>query len=75
MPVSATVCGPVLALSVIATEPLIVPVAVGSNSTTMLHCAPAFKDEPQLLLWEKLALAVMLLIVIVVEPVLANVTV
>jgi len=75
VPVSATTCGLVLALSVIATEPLIAPAAVGSNSTTMLHCAPAFKDEPQLLLWEKLALVAMPLIVIVLEPVLENVTV
>jgi hypothetical protein len=41
----------------------------------MLHCAPALKDEPQLLLCEKLALTAMLLTVIVVEPVLVNVTV
>jgi hypothetical protein len=41
----------------------------------MLHCAPAFKDEPQLLLWEKLALTAIPLMVIVVEPVLVKVTV
>jgi hypothetical protein len=64
-----------LALSVTVSEPLIVPDEAGWNSTTMLHCAPAAKDEPQLLLWVKLLLAVIPLIVIAVEPVFVKLTV
>ena len=74
VPERATVWGVELALSVIATVPLSEPAAVGAKNTRMLHCAPTAKDVPQLLLCEKLLLAVTLLMVIAVEPVLVNVT-
>jgi hypothetical protein len=74
-PVSATVWALELALSEIDREPVSVPVVVGEKATEIVQPAPAASDEPQLLLCEKLELAVMALKVTAVEPVLVSVTV
>ena len=75
VPVRLTVWALLLAPSVIDKAPVSVPVAEGVNVTEMAHVAPETKDEPQLLLWEKLPLVVMPLMLRLVVPVLAKVTV
>ena len=75
MPDSATVCALLPALSVTDSEPVMVPLALGSKSTRMLHFAPAASEVPQLLLWEKLALIAIPLMLSAVVPVFVSVTV
>jgi len=74
VPLSATVCGLPAALSVTVTLPVLVPVAVGSKVTLMVQLAPAVTLEPQVLVWEKSPLAVMLVRLRVASPVLLSVT-
>jgi hypothetical protein len=63
-----------LALSVIVTTPVLVPVAVGLKVTLMVHLALAATLERQVLVWEKSPLTVMPVIVRVALPVLVRVT-
>jgi hypothetical protein len=63
VPVRLTVWVAELALSVMVTEPLRAPVAVGVKVTLIEQEAPAATLEPQVLIWEKSPLAVMLEIV------------
>lgn len=51
-PVSETVCGLLLALSVMVREEPSVPRIVGVNTTLMVHFAPAAKDVPQVFVCE-----------------------
>ena len=74
MPVRLTFWELLLALSLIDKVPVLVPLALGLKVTEIVHCAPAASDVPQLLLWEKLPLTVMLLMLIAVVPVLDKVT-
>ncbi len=69
VPVSETVCGLPVALSVMLSAPVLVPVAVGRNVTRMAQLAPAARLEPQVLVWEKSPLVLMLLMLSVVLPV------
>lgn len=52
VPVKVTVCGLLLALSVMTTVPERVPVAVGVNTTLMVQFAPAATEVPQVLVCE-----------------------
>jgi hypothetical protein len=63
-----------LALSVIVRVPVLVPLAVGSNTTLMLQEAPAATLEPQVLVWEKLPLMLTPVMASVALPVLVRVT-
>jgi hypothetical protein len=63
-----------LALSVIVTVPVLVPVAVGLKVIFMVQLALAATLEPQVLVWEKSPLVAMLLIVRVPLPVFLSVT-
>jgi hypothetical protein len=63
-----------LALSVMVTAPVLVPVAVGLKVTLRVQLALAATLEPQVLVWEKLPLALMLVIVRPVLPVFLSVT-
>ena len=78
VPVKATLCGLPDALSVIRSEALREPVAVGLNVTLIVQLAPAARLEPQLFVCEKFEEFVpanaMLLIVSAPVPVLVNVT-
>jgi hypothetical protein len=76
VPVSVTVCGLVTSESVMVSCPVSTPVVVGANLTLILQLRPGAKAAPmQLLVSEKLALQVTLLIVSVVMPTLTTVTV
>jgi hypothetical protein len=55
-------------------DPVLVPVAVGLKVTLRVQEALAATLEPQVLVWEKSPLAVMLVIVRVALPVLLSVT-
>ena len=59
----------------IVIEPLREPVAVGVKVTLRVQLAPAAKLEPQVLVWAKSPLTVMLAIVRIALPVLLRVTV
>jgi len=48
LPVNGTVCGLVLASSVIVRVPVRAPVVVGVNVTLILQLAPAASEVPQL---------------------------
>ena len=74
VPVKLTVCGLLLAVSVIVTVPFSVPVAVGVNVTLIAQAPPAARLAPHVLVWEKLAPTAMLVMVSVAFPVLVTVT-
>lgn len=74
MPLSDTVCGLPVALSVTAIVPVRVPVVLGVKVTAMVQLDPAFRLLPQLLLWLKSPLGTMLLIVSLALPELVSVT-
>src|SRR5215467_12508247 len=57
VPVSATVCGLPLALSVTEIVPVREPLAVGVKVTEMVQFAATATDEPQVLVWLKSPLA------------------
>ena len=63
-----------MALSVTVIEPVREPVAVGVNVTLIVHDELAARLEPQVLVWEKSPLMVMLEIVRVALPGLLRVT-
>ena len=63
-----------LALSVMVTAPVLVPVAVGLKVTLRVQLALAARLEPQVLVWEKSPLTVMLVMPRVALPVLRSVT-
>ena len=60
-------------MSVIVTEPEVVPLAVGVKVTLTLQEAPAATLAPQLLVWEKGLLTVMLVIESAALPVFSSV--
>jgi hypothetical protein len=74
VPVSVTVCGLPAALSVTVTLPVLIPVAVGSKVTLMVQLALAATLEPQVLVWEKSPLTVILETLRAALPVLLSVT-
>jgi hypothetical protein len=74
VPVRLTVCVAGLALSVMVTAPVLVPVAVGLKVTRRVQLAPAATLEPQVWVWEKSPLALMLVIVRLAFPVFLSVT-
>jgi hypothetical protein len=74
VPVRLTVWVAGLALSVMVRVPVLVPVAVGLKVTLMMQEALAARLEPQVLVWEKSPLTLMLVIVRVALPVLLRVT-
>jgi len=61
-------------LSVMATAPVLVPPAVGLKVTLRVQLAPAATLEPQVLVWEKSPLAVMLVMLRAALPVFLSVT-
>jgi ABC-type sulfate transport system permease component len=74
VPERGTVCGLPTALSVMVRLPVLVPVAVGLKVTLMVQLALAATLEPQVLVWEKSPLGVMLVMLRVALPVLLSVT-
>jgi hypothetical protein len=58
-----------LALSVMVTTPVLVPAAVGLKVTLRVQLAPAATLEPQVLVWEKSPLTVMLVMLRAALPV------
>jgi hypothetical protein len=74
VPVRLTVWVGGLALSVMVTAPVLVPTAVGLKVTLMVQLPPAATREPQVFVWEKSPLALMLLMLRVVLPVFLSVT-
>jgi hypothetical protein len=74
VPVRLTVCVAGLALSVMVMTPVLVPVAVGLKVTLRVQLALAARLEPQVLVWEKSPLTVMLVMLSVALPVLLRVT-
>jgi hypothetical protein len=75
VPVSVTLCGLVASESVIVSFPVMTPAVVGTKATLMRQLRPAARLVPQLLESEKPALQVMPVIVSVVVPTFASVTV
>jgi hypothetical protein len=63
-----------LALSVMVTDPVLVPAAVGLKVTLRVQLAPAATLEPQLLVWEKSPFTVKLVMRRVALPVFLSVT-
>jgi hypothetical protein len=63
-----------LALSVMVNEPLLEPLAVGVKVTLKVQLALAARLEPQVLVWEKSPLTVMLVMLRTALPVLLRVT-
>ena len=63
-----------LALSVMVKEPLREPLAVGVKVTLRVQLALAARLAPQVLVWEKSSLAVMLIMLRVAFPVLLRMT-
>jgi hypothetical protein len=61
VPLKLTLCGLLLALSVRVSEPVRLAAAVGVKVTVMVQLAPAARLVPQVLVWAKSPLAVMLL--------------
>jgi hypothetical protein len=51
VPVRETVCGLLLALSVMVRVPGLLPVALGVKVTLTVQLAPAANDDPQVLVW------------------------
>jgi hypothetical protein len=74
VPVRLTVWVAGLALSVMVTAPVLVPVAVGLKVTLRVQLALAARLEPQVLVWEKSPLTVMLVMLRVALPVLLRET-
>jgi hypothetical protein len=74
VPLKVTVCGLLLALSVMVRVPLTVPVAVGVNVTLTVQAPPASMPVPQILVWEKPLLTAMLVKVSVALPEFVTVT-
>jgi hypothetical protein len=74
VPVRLTVCVAGLALSVIVKVPLLDPAAVGVKVTLRVQLAPAATLEPQVLVWEKSPLTVMLVMLRAAFPALLSVT-
>jgi hypothetical protein len=74
VPVSLTVWVAGLALSVMVTAPVRVPVAVGLKVTLRVQLAPAATLDPQVWVWEKSPRALMLVIVRTALPVFLSVT-
>ena len=74
VPVRLTVWVAGLALSVMVTAPVLVPPVVGLKVTLMVQLAPAATLEPQVLVWEKSPLALMLVMLRVALPVFLSVT-
>jgi hypothetical protein len=74
VPVKLTVCGLPLALSVMVSMPVRVPLAVGVKVTLMLQTPPAAKLVPQVLVWAKSPLTAMLVNARVAVPELVTVT-
>ena len=74
VPVRRTVWVAGLALSVMVTTPVLVPVAVGLKVTLRVQLALAARLEPQVLVWEKSPLAVMLVMLRVALPTFLSVT-
>jgi hypothetical protein len=74
VPVRLTVWVAGLALSVIVNVPLLEPVAVGLKVTLRVQLPPAATLEPQVLVWEKSPLAVMLVMLRAALPVFLSVT-
>ena len=68
VPVRLTVCVAGLALSVMVTTPVLVPAAVGLKVTLRVQLALAARLAPQVLVWEKSPLAVMLVMLRVALP-------
>ena len=79
VPVRPTVWGLPVALSLIISEAVRVPVAVGVKVTLIVQLEPAATEEPHVLVWAKSALfapvIARLAIVRVAEPVLVKVIV
>jgi hypothetical protein len=74
VPVKLTVWVAGLALSVTVKAPALAPVAVGLKVTLRVQLAPAAMLEPQVLVWEKSPLTVMLVTLRAALPVLLSVT-
>ena len=74
VPLSAMVWGLLGPLSEILILPVWVPPAIGLKVTLIVQLAPALTLLPQVLVWEKSPLAVMLEIVSGALPVLVSVT-
>jgi hypothetical protein len=74
VPVRLAVCVAGLALSVMVRVPVLVPVAVGLKVTLMVQLALAATLEPQVLVWEKSPLFLMLEIARLALPVFWSVT-
>jgi hypothetical protein len=74
VPVSETVCGLPVASSVIFSEPLLVPAAVGVNFTNIGQLLEAASELPQELVCEKLPEVAMLEMLSAALPVLRSVT-
>jgi hypothetical protein len=74
VPVRLTVCVAGLALSVMVTAPVLVPVAVGLKVTLRVQLTLAGTTKPQVLVWEKLPLTLMLVIERLALPVFLSVT-
>ena len=74
VPVSETVCGLPLALSVTETVPVLEPATVGVKITEIVQVPDAATEAPHVLVWLKSPLAAMLVIVSVADPVLVSVT-
>ena len=75
VPLSEINCGVLGALSTRVTEPNAPPPVVGVKVTLMVQIPPAAKDEPQVLVWAKGAVAVIDVRFRVPVPVLDTVTV
>ena len=75
VPVSVTICGLVASESVIVSVPVMTPVFVGTKATFTRQLLPAARLPPQLLLSEKFGLQAKPVIVSVVVPTFAMVTV
>jgi hypothetical protein len=75
VPVRLTVWVAGLALSAMVTAPVLAPTAVGLKVTLRVQLAPAATLAPQVLVWEKSPLAVMLVTLRATFPVLLSVTV
>ena len=74
MPVRLTLWVAGLPLSVMVTAPLLVPVAVGLKVTLSVQLPLAARLEPQVLVWEKSPLTVMLVMLRAALPVFLRVT-
>ncbi len=74
VPLRLTVCGLLLALSVMVTAPVAAPVVVGENVTEIVHFLPAFSALPHVFVSAKFPLTAMLVMVRVAEPELVRIT-